>query len=204
MSGGKQARAPARHPGFPLWGQGGTEGAGCRIHSLLPAARQGAASLQKRRRRRAERCARARGKAGEGRGTGLHAGSRCAAGPGKRPPAYAGASPVQARCKPLLVCSGAEPPAAVAKSKENVKHQSCSHAAGFVHPRSADVRVPEAWHLHAAHGRPRAQVNESQPASEDSGRFSARLARLALNPGTRGREPPSSLGEVSIRRCTEV
>lgn len=54
MSGGKQARAPVRHPGVALWGQGGTEGAGCRIHSLLPAACEGAASLQKRKRREAE------------------------------------------------------------------------------------------------------------------------------------------------------
>lgn len=50
MSGGKQARAPERHPRALLWAQGGTEGAGCRIHSLLPAARKGAASLQERRR----------------------------------------------------------------------------------------------------------------------------------------------------------
>lgn len=81
-----------------------------------------------------------------------------------------------------------------------MKHKSCSRAAGFVPPKSADVWVPESRHLHAAHGRPRAQVN----ANEDFGCFGACLACLVPNPGTRGRVPPSSWGEVSICRCTEV
>lgn len=76
MSGGKQARALERHPGALLWAQGVTEGAGCRIHSLLPAAREGAASLQEKGGGGQSRCARARGKMGEGWGTGLHVGSR--------------------------------------------------------------------------------------------------------------------------------
>lgn len=94
MSGGKQAWAPERHPGALLWAQGGTEGAGCRIHSLLPAAREGAASQQERTRGKGRAAAPER----EGRWERVGAqdcmwGAARAAGLSKGPQAYAVASP---------------------------------------------------------------------------------------------------------------
>lgn len=60
----------ATRPGAPVWGQGGTEGAGCRIHPFsLPATREGSCESAEEGGKQSG-FARTRGKMGEGWGAG--------------------------------------------------------------------------------------------------------------------------------------